>query len=408
MNKSADAFRTIREVADWLGVAAHVLRFWESKFTQVKPVKRAGGRRYYRPSDMQLLGGIKVLLHDRGMTVRGVQRLLREEGTTSVAALSPPLEALEASPDLVEGIGEEAPWLADAEAERSHAADRPEAALEDEPEAEDAPEPVPSAASPAPEPPPSLPGFGPSDLQTGHEAASGESQAEKAAARLAELAATEDAPDAGGAVSQPPDPSAPEPEAEAEAEGDPMPEAGQAPAFDPEPESDHAETPDIETELASGPESETEPDLPPASGPRVAPDAAPEPPADTAVPPEPEPGPEPEPEIAAAPEPETAPDAAPEPEFAQAPASEPIFASARNIDRAPPPQPAAEAAPAPASAPPIRVEGAGLDALAAFASGAANLPPERRARLGPSLSALRALRVRIGAPVAPPGGTGAP
>jgi DNA-binding transcriptional MerR regulator len=85
MSKSPDAFRTIREVADWLGVAAHVLRFWESKFSQIRPVKRAGGRRYYRPADMELVGGIKVLLHDRGMTVRGVQRMLREEGVAAVA-----------------------------------------------------------------------------------------------------------------------------------------------------------------------------------------------------------------------------------------------------------------------------------------------------------------------------------
>jgi resuscitation-promoting factor RpfA len=66
MDKSPDAFRTISEVADWLGVPTHVLRFWESRFSQVKPVKRAGGRRYYRPADMALLGGIKRLLHDDG------------------------------------------------------------------------------------------------------------------------------------------------------------------------------------------------------------------------------------------------------------------------------------------------------------------------------------------------------
>jgi len=88
MAKSADAFRTISEVAEWLEVPAHVLRFWESKFTQVKPVKRAGGRRYYRPADMRLLGGIKLLLHDEGMTIKGVQKVLREEGVQHVAALS--------------------------------------------------------------------------------------------------------------------------------------------------------------------------------------------------------------------------------------------------------------------------------------------------------------------------------
>ncbi len=89
--KSPDAFRTISEVAEWLGVPTHVLRFWESRFSQVKPVKRAGGRRYYRPADMELLGGIRKLLHDDGMTIRGVQKVLREEGVKHVAALSMPL-----------------------------------------------------------------------------------------------------------------------------------------------------------------------------------------------------------------------------------------------------------------------------------------------------------------------------
>ncbi len=92
MSKSPDAFRTISEVADWLGVQAHVLRFWESRFTQVKPVKRAGGRRYYRPNDMRLLGGIKKLLHEDGTTIKGVQRILREQGVAHVASLSQPLE----------------------------------------------------------------------------------------------------------------------------------------------------------------------------------------------------------------------------------------------------------------------------------------------------------------------------
>ena len=74
MNKSQGAFRTISEVSEWLDTPAHVLRFWESKFTQIKPVKRAGGRRYYRPEDMALLGGIKTLLHDQGLTIKGVQK----------------------------------------------------------------------------------------------------------------------------------------------------------------------------------------------------------------------------------------------------------------------------------------------------------------------------------------------
>ena len=97
MKKSADAFRTISEVADWLGVQTHVLRFWESKFSHVKPVKRAGGRRYYRPADMRLLGGIRKLLHDDGLTIKGVQKLLREEGVPHVSNLSQPLDDLTAA-----------------------------------------------------------------------------------------------------------------------------------------------------------------------------------------------------------------------------------------------------------------------------------------------------------------------
>jgi len=88
-DKSADAFRTISEVANWLGVQTHVLRFWESKFTQIKPVKRAGGRRYYRPADMELIGGIKILLHDNGMTIRGVQKILREQGVAALTKFAP-------------------------------------------------------------------------------------------------------------------------------------------------------------------------------------------------------------------------------------------------------------------------------------------------------------------------------
>ncbi|MGR3759082.1 MerR family transcriptional regulator [Roseobacteraceae bacterium NS-SX3] len=92
MSKSPEAFRTISEVAEWLGVQAHVLRFWESKFSQVKPVKRAGGRRYYRPADMLLLGGIKNLLHDDGQSIKDVQALLREQGVAHVAEHSQPLD----------------------------------------------------------------------------------------------------------------------------------------------------------------------------------------------------------------------------------------------------------------------------------------------------------------------------
>jgi DNA-binding transcriptional MerR regulator len=78
--KSDAAFRTISEVADDLDVPQHVLRFWETKFSQVKPLKRGGGRRYYRPEDVVLLKRIRALLYTDGMTIRGVQKLLRETG----------------------------------------------------------------------------------------------------------------------------------------------------------------------------------------------------------------------------------------------------------------------------------------------------------------------------------------
>lgn len=89
MRKAPEAFRTISEAAEALDTPAHVLRFWESKFTQIKPVKRAGGRRYYRPIDIDLLSGIKLLLHDQGMTIRGVQKLLQEKGARHIAAMAP-------------------------------------------------------------------------------------------------------------------------------------------------------------------------------------------------------------------------------------------------------------------------------------------------------------------------------
>ena len=86
-SKAPDAFRTISEAADALDLPQHVLRFWETRFAQVKPMKRAGGRRYYRPEDVDLLAGIKQLLYDRGYTIKGVQKLLKEKGVRHVAAL---------------------------------------------------------------------------------------------------------------------------------------------------------------------------------------------------------------------------------------------------------------------------------------------------------------------------------
>ena len=86
--KAAEAFRTISEVAELLDTPAHVLRFWESKFTQIKPLKRGGGRRYYRPEDVALLRGIRGLLYVDGLTIKGVQKVLRERGQRHVAGVA--------------------------------------------------------------------------------------------------------------------------------------------------------------------------------------------------------------------------------------------------------------------------------------------------------------------------------
>ncbi len=86
MKKSPSAFRTISEVGEILGIPAHVLRFWESKFTQIKPVKRGGGRRYYRPEDVALIRTVQHLLHEQGMTIKGAQKVLRERGVKAIVA----------------------------------------------------------------------------------------------------------------------------------------------------------------------------------------------------------------------------------------------------------------------------------------------------------------------------------
>jgi len=87
MDKSPDAFRTISEVAEDLDLPQHVLRFWETRFTQIKPMKRGGGRRYYRPDDVDLLKGIRNLLYDQGYTIKGVQKLLKQNGNKFVIAI---------------------------------------------------------------------------------------------------------------------------------------------------------------------------------------------------------------------------------------------------------------------------------------------------------------------------------
>ena len=86
MAKGPNAFRTISEAADELGVPQHVLRFWETKFSFIRPMKRAGGRRFYRPQDVAVLNGVRTLLHSEGLTIKGVQKLHRDHGLAQVIA----------------------------------------------------------------------------------------------------------------------------------------------------------------------------------------------------------------------------------------------------------------------------------------------------------------------------------
>lgn len=148
--KSETAFRTISEVSELLETPAHVLRFWESRFPQVRPVKRAGGRRYYRPADVALLAGIRKLLHDDGLAIRGVQKMLRDQG---VKAVSAPEEAAEvAGPEAgleAGGPRPEAPAAPLAEPAPDRAPDPVAAPLDAAPSAAD---PVPlEEAPPAPD-----------------------------------------------------------------------------------------------------------------------------------------------------------------------------------------------------------------------------------------------------------------
>jgi DNA-binding transcriptional MerR regulator len=87
LEKSPDAFRTISEAAEELDLPQHVLRFWETRFSTIKPLKRGGGRRYYRPEDVLLLKGIRHLLYDQGFTIKGVQKILKDQGARHVAAI---------------------------------------------------------------------------------------------------------------------------------------------------------------------------------------------------------------------------------------------------------------------------------------------------------------------------------
>ncbi len=117
MTKGPDAFRTISEASEDLGVPQHVLRFWETKFSFIRPMKRAGGRRFYRPQDLEVLRGVRGLLHDQGYTIKGVQRLHKEQGLRRlVSAAGGDAEAV---------IGLEAELAAQAEAQQRLPLDEP-------------------------------------------------------------------------------------------------------------------------------------------------------------------------------------------------------------------------------------------------------------------------------------------
>ena len=110
MDKSPDAFRTISEVAQDLDLPQHVLRFWETRFAQIKPMKRTGGRRYYRPADVELVQAIKALLYGQGYTIKGVQKLFKDNGVRAVVAAAhggPPLPPVQAALALDDAEGGE-------------------------------------------------------------------------------------------------------------------------------------------------------------------------------------------------------------------------------------------------------------------------------------------------------------
>jgi DNA-binding transcriptional MerR regulator len=106
LTKGPDAFRTISEAADELGVPQHVLRFWETRFSFIRPMKRAGGRRFYRPQDIAVLRGVRTLLHDEGYSIKGVQRLHREQGVRRLIAAA---DVDAARPKPIEGAEVPAP-----------------------------------------------------------------------------------------------------------------------------------------------------------------------------------------------------------------------------------------------------------------------------------------------------------
>jgi DNA-binding transcriptional MerR regulator len=108
-DKSPEAFRTISEVADDLDLPQHVLRFWETRFSQIKPLKRGGGRRYYRPDDIDLLKGIRHLLYGEGYTIKGVQRILKEDGIRFVQSIGRGEQSIAPPGGAERGSGDEGP-----------------------------------------------------------------------------------------------------------------------------------------------------------------------------------------------------------------------------------------------------------------------------------------------------------
>ena len=153
MDKSPDAFRTIREVAEAMDLPQHVLRFWETRFPQIKPLKRGGGRRYYRPDDVELLRAIKHLLYGEGYTIKGVQKLIKEQGARAVAA---------GAPDL---LSNEGAYLENASPQPDSAPEQGAAPLFDAVEPTPARNRQPNAPSLAPAPQSRRPPLSPDDFQ---------------------------------------------------------------------------------------------------------------------------------------------------------------------------------------------------------------------------------------------------
>ncbi|MEZ5775378.1 MAG: MerR family transcriptional regulator [Hyphomicrobiaceae bacterium] len=153
MEKSSEAFRTISEVADDLDIPKHVLRFWEGKFPQVRPMKRGGGRRYYRPEDIDLLKGIRRLLYEEGYTIKGVQKVIRMHGLDFVKLCwQGPVGSLVApfQPEAVEGDRAEMPAAPRRRGRQRAAAPAPEAAAEPAADPSGAPHPPGTNGSTAP------------------------------------------------------------------------------------------------------------------------------------------------------------------------------------------------------------------------------------------------------------------